>query len=105
VFLALTPLATAMALIVIGIALPILRNIFNSICIASPFLPLFIWLLDGSMAVFIFSLVIVLALLLRNIPKFTHMLVQAHHKYRARKVRLANHATAIVAGLHSHADE
>lgn len=89
VFLALAPIATAMALIIIAIALPILRNIFNSIAIAGPFLPLFIWLFDGSLVVFIFSVVVVAGLLLRNAPKFWQMARQAHGRYRAKRSRLA----------------
>lgn len=89
VFLALAPVATAMMLCIIAVMLPVLRNIFNSIGVAGPFLPLFIWLLDGSMVVLIFSLVIVLMMLARNVPKFTHMCLRAYHRTREKRARRA----------------
>jgi glycerol-3-phosphate acyltransferase PlsY len=66
IFLVISPLATAVCFAIMAIALYITRQIFSILVIASPFLPLFIWLFDGSLMTIIFSLAIVAALYYRN---------------------------------------
>ena len=65
-FLMLSPLATAVCFAIMAIALYVTRQIFSILIIASPFLPLFIWLFGGSLMTIIFSLVVVAALYYRN---------------------------------------
>ena len=66
VFLILAPLAMAIIFGIMAIALIITRHIFSTIAIAGPFLPLFVWLLDGSLMVILYALAIVILLIFRN---------------------------------------
>jgi len=66
IFLVLSPLATAVCFAIMAVALYRTRQIFSILVIAAPFLPLFIWLFDGSLMIIIFSLVFIAALYYRN---------------------------------------
>jgi glycerol-3-phosphate acyltransferase PlsY len=70
VFLALAPLTTFYALLPIGIVLAITRNIFASIFIACPALPILLWFLEGSLMLVIYSIVVMLFVILRSLHRF-----------------------------------
>jgi glycerol-3-phosphate acyltransferase PlsY len=70
VFLALAPLTTFYALLPIGIVLAITRNIFASIFIACPVLPVLLWFLEGSLVLVIYSIVVMLFVILRSLHRF-----------------------------------
>jgi len=60
VFLVLSPAVTGIVCGIIGVALLLARNIFASIVIAAPFLPLIIWLIERSLTLVSFALAIIL---------------------------------------------
>ncbi len=66
IFLVLTPGAIGCSLLLLGIALLLVRHLAISIFLSSPSLPLFIWLLYGSLWLTFYALAIVLLLMYRN---------------------------------------
>jgi glycerol-3-phosphate acyltransferase PlsY len=70
VFLALAPLTTLYALLPIGVVLAVTRNIFASIFIVCPLLPVLLWLLEGSLVLVIYSVVTILFVILRSLHRF-----------------------------------
>lgn len=66
IFLALTPKAIGINLLLLGIALLLVRHLAMSIFLSSPFLPLFVWLLYGSVWLTLYALAIVLVMMYRN---------------------------------------
>lgn len=66
IFLVLAPKAIGCNLFLLGIALLLVRHLAISIFLSSPFLPLFIWLLYGSLWLTLYALAIVLFLMYRN---------------------------------------
>ncbi len=74
IFLFLTPLAAFCTLFIIFVLLVIqyrvyLDRIFLSILVSSPTLPVFIWILYRSWELTIYSLIIIIFIMLRNIPR------------------------------------
>lgn len=68
IFLVLAPLEIAIVIGIIGILLLFTRNFSFSIPVSFAFLPLSIWLLDGSLALVVYSLVIIIFMGLRSLP-------------------------------------
>lgn len=66
VYLVLAPLATAVTLVLMGIVLLLIRNIFLMICIVGSLLPLIVWLFHGSILLILYSLAIVIFLAFRS---------------------------------------
>ncbi len=66
IFLVLAPKAIGCNLLLLAIALLLVRHLAISIFLSSPFLPLFIWLLYGSLWLTFYALAIVLFLMYRN---------------------------------------
>ncbi|MBM3120119.1 MAG: hypothetical protein FJ006_11360 [Chloroflexi bacterium] len=66
VYLVLAPLAMAVTLVLMGIVLLLIRNIFLMICIVGPLLPLIVWIFHGSTLLILYSLAIVIFLALRS---------------------------------------
>ena len=60
VFLVLTPEAMAVILGLMGIALLLTRHVFSMLCIVAPFLPLLIWIFEGSAMLIFLSVAIIL---------------------------------------------
>jgi len=67
IFLILDPMAMAIVFAIMAVALLVTRQIFSTIAIAGPFLPLIVWLLGGSAILILYSLVIVVVSLSRNV--------------------------------------
>jgi glycerol-3-phosphate acyltransferase PlsY len=59
VFLIVSPIVTLITCGIIGVALLLTRHVFSSIAIATPFLPLTVWLVKGSPILVLFALTIV----------------------------------------------
>jgi glycerol-3-phosphate acyltransferase PlsY len=70
VFLALAPLTTLYALLPIGVVLAITRNIFASIFLVCPLLPILLWFLEGSLLLVIYSVVLMLFVIFRSLHRF-----------------------------------
>jgi glycerol-3-phosphate acyltransferase PlsY len=66
VFSVLAPLATLITLLPLGAIVFITRHIFAAILITGPFLPLIVWLIEGSPMLTLYALAIVILLLFRN---------------------------------------
>ena len=66
IFFVLTPEAMGITYGIIAVALLLTRNIFVSTVIASPFLLLSIWLLEGSVILLVYSIVIVIFVVFRS---------------------------------------
>ena len=66
IFFALAPEATAVLLVLMAIMLLIVHRIFFMNIMASPFLPLFMWLFERSLTLVIYSLAIVIFVGYRN---------------------------------------
>jgi len=68
IFLVLAPRETAVVIGIIGLCFFITRNFSFSIPVSFVFLPLLIWLFTGSLALVIYSLIIVIFMGLRSLP-------------------------------------
>ena len=66
IFFVLAPEAMAIILGLMGIALFFTRRIFSMICIVAPFLPLLIWLFEGSAMLIFYSLAFIVFVGFRN---------------------------------------
>lgn len=66
VFAVLTPAAMIITAGILLIALLITRHLFSAVAIASPFLPLFVWLFDGSLVLIIYSLLFIAFIVFRS---------------------------------------
>ena len=68
VFLVLAPEAMAITFALMAIPYLITRRVFIAICFVSPILPLLIWRFEGSTALIVYSIALVVFMGLRNIP-------------------------------------
>jgi glycerol-3-phosphate acyltransferase PlsY len=80
IYFVLSPWAALTFLALMGIVLLFLRNIFLSLVVTGPPIPLFVWLYGGSMLLIGFSLFIVIYMVLRNYRGFVQF----------KEVRLSN---------------
>jgi len=80
VFSVLAPVAIIITLVPLGAVIFITRHIFASILIMGPFLPLIVWLIEGSTALTLYALTIVVLLLFRN-------------RHRLKEIRQITHRT------------
>jgi glycerol-3-phosphate acyltransferase PlsY len=80
IYFVLSPWAALTFLALMGIVLLFLRNIFLSLVVTGPLIPLFVWLYGGSMLLIGFSLLIVIYMVLRNYRGFVQF----------KEVRLSN---------------
>jgi glycerol-3-phosphate acyltransferase PlsY len=66
VFFTLAPQAMAVLLVMMAITICFTRRVFPMLCITFPFLPLLIWIFDGSIMLILYSIAIVIYLVYRN---------------------------------------
>ena len=66
IFFVLSPIVMAIMLGLMAVALLLTRRVIFMICLVAPFLPLLIWLLDGSITLIIYSLAIISFVAFRN---------------------------------------
>jgi glycerol-3-phosphate acyltransferase PlsY len=66
IFMILAPVAICVTLVILGIAFLIARHLFSAIVITSPFLPLFIWILGGSILLIFYSLACIAFIIFRS---------------------------------------
>lgn len=66
IFFILAPAAMTVTLGLMGILLLFTRHIFSMVCIIAPFLPLLIWLFQGSLATILYSLAIIIFVVFKN---------------------------------------
>lgn len=89
IFLVLTPFATLCACLLIGIVIcinrkAILRCIFLAVLVAGPTLPVFIWIFNRSIELTIYSVVIIVFMICKNLPSVKSLL-QDPRKSRKEK--------------------
>jgi len=89
-FLVLAPIATGITLIPLAIVLfskPKLftKRLFFAIFIASPVLPILIWVLGGSIWLILFSILAILSVVLRNLNRTSEMAGGLTGKTRVRR--------------------
>jgi len=66
IFSVLAPEVTLVLLGLLGIALLVTLHIFSMTCIVAPFLPLLIWIFDGSAMLIFYSIAVILFVVFRN---------------------------------------
>lgn len=76
IFLVLAPKATLVALVVIAIPFFASRKFVGAIIIGFALLPLFVWLLEGSLSLVRYALAIDLFMLIRNLPDIRRVLAK-----------------------------
>jgi glycerol-3-phosphate acyltransferase PlsY len=76
IFLVLTPKAILVALVVVAIPFFTTRKFMAALFIGFGLLPLFIWLLEGSLMLVRYALVIDLFMLVRNLPDLRRLLAK-----------------------------
>ena len=76
IFLVLAPKAMLVALVVVAIPFFTTRKFMAALFIGFGLLPLFIWLLEGSLMLVRYALVIDLFMLVRNLPDLRRLLAQ-----------------------------
>ena len=74
IFLVLAPMATLVTLVVVAIPFFTSRKFGGAIIIGFGLLPLFIWLLEGSLSLVRYALVVDLFMLIRALPDIRHVL-------------------------------
>jgi len=74
IFLVLAPMATLVTLVVVAIPFFTSRKFGGAIIIGFGLLPLFIWLLEGSLSLVRYALVVDLFMLIRALPDIKHVL-------------------------------
>lgn len=74
IFLVLAPMATLVTLVVVAIPFFTSRKFGGAIIIGFGLLPLFIWLLEGSLSLVRYALVVDLFILIRALPDIRHVL-------------------------------
>ena len=74
IFLVLAPMATLVTLVVVAIPFFTSRKFGGAIIIGFGLLPLFIWLLEGSLSLVRYALVVDLFILIRALPDIKHVL-------------------------------
>lgn len=68
IFLVLTPIPMLITFAALAIPYIFVHRIFIAMCIVAPFLPLLIWLLESSLILTLYALVLLLFMGLRNLP-------------------------------------
>ena len=66
----------------LGLALLLTHHVFSMTCIAAPFLPFLIWLLDKSVMLFCYSLVVIAFVLFRNLHRLKEFRLIANNPRR-----------------------
>jgi glycerol-3-phosphate acyltransferase PlsY len=92
IFLVLAPVATLVTLVVIAIPFFASRKFEGAMIIGFALLPLFIWLLEGSLLLVRYALAIDLFMLIRNLPDIRRVLAEGIikdmiHDRQRKKVR------------------
>ncbi|MGB5925267.1 MAG: glycerol-3-phosphate acyltransferase [Dehalococcoidia bacterium] len=76
IFLVLAPMATLVTLVVVAIPFFASRKFGGAVIIGLALLPLFVWLLEGSLSLVRYALAIDLFMLIRNLPDIRRVLAK-----------------------------
>jgi glycerol-3-phosphate acyltransferase PlsY len=76
IFLVLAPMATLVTLVVVAIPFFASRKFGGAVIIGLALLPLFAWLLEGSLSLVRYALAIDLFMLIRNLPDIKRVLAK-----------------------------
>jgi glycerol-3-phosphate acyltransferase PlsY len=76
IFLVLAPIATLITLAIVAIPFFVTRKFAGAIIIGLALLPLFLWLLEGSLSLVRYALAIDLFMLIRNLPDIRRLLAK-----------------------------
>jgi glycerol-3-phosphate acyltransferase PlsY len=85
IFFILAPQAMAVMIVLMGIAICFTRRVFPMLCITFLFLPLLIWIFDGSVMLILYSVVIIIFLAYRNRHGLKELLTNAGTPFNKRQ--------------------